>query len=298
MYYYVAYGLNLASELECPGFCQVEASNHNDVEICLGRMPEELDHVTPQGGLFHINENQLLFDIKPAGRYLISEGRQVIIERNPSASNDMVRLFLWTAGIGALLHQRGALPLHGSAIAVDQGAMLFLGQSGMGKSTLAGAFQRNGYTVIADDICALTIRPQSCQIAPGHPEMGLWADSAQQLGLSPEQLTRTRPQAQKYVVPVENQVIQPLPVSSIYILETYPGPTVQITPLKGFEKMEAIKPHIYRLRYLKGMAGWRNHLEQLHHLARQVRIALVRRPNQGFHLEALTTQIETDFRRG
>ena len=63
-----------------------------------------------------------------------------------------IRVFLLGSCLGALLHQRGVLALHASAIETDQGAVLFMGDSGMGKSTTLQAFIKRGYKMLADDI--------------------------------------------------------------------------------------------------------------------------------------------------
>jgi hypothetical protein len=86
------------------------------------------------------------------------------------------------------LYQNQVLPLalscqrklvfHGSAVVVDGGALAFLGQSGMGKSTLATAFALNGAKLITDD--GLHIEQSDdgqWQARPGHGSLRLWPDS-------------------------------------------------------------------------------------------------------------------------
>jgi hypothetical protein len=46
-------------------------------------------------------------------------------------------------------------PFHGSAVLTSRGALLILGPSGSGKSSLAAEFEHRGYPLLADDTCAL-----------------------------------------------------------------------------------------------------------------------------------------------
>ncbi|MCP4397035.1 MAG: hypothetical protein GY801_07015 [bacterium] len=71
--------------------------------------------------------------------------------------------------LGALLHQRELLPLHGSAIKVNDGVCVFVGLSGNGKSTVAAAFRQRGYQVLADDVCVVSIREDG--LPPGDPRV-------------------------------------------------------------------------------------------------------------------------------
>lgn len=51
----------------------------------------------------------------------------------------------------SLLARGSGILLHGCGVEVDGGAILFCGQSGIGKSTMAGLWQRQGYRILSDD---------------------------------------------------------------------------------------------------------------------------------------------------
>jgi len=55
------------------------------------------------------------------------------------------------------LHDRSGLVLHASAVEVDDGAVLFVGRSGAGKSTAATIASRAGATFLADDMIFVQI---------------------------------------------------------------------------------------------------------------------------------------------
>lgn len=54
--------------------------------------------------------------------------------------------------LGLILYQRDHLVLRASAVSVDGAAAIFIGQRGVGKSTTAAAFDREGYAVLEDDV--------------------------------------------------------------------------------------------------------------------------------------------------
>jgi hypothetical protein len=105
----------------------------------LGPVPQALDDAKKKGVLYQISPDRFLLGLGKIARYLVSEGREIVIERVPGGSDDAVRVFLFGSVFGALLHQRGVLPLHGSAVMPSRGATIFAGPSGSGKSMLAAA---------------------------------------------------------------------------------------------------------------------------------------------------------------
>ena len=136
-YQYTAYGLNILSCIPCP-----ELSPGNglpDVTIRYGAVPDSLVGAKERGTWYQATPEQLLLSIDGVGRYLITGGKEIVIERAPNAKDDVVRLFLLGSAVGALLYQKGLLPLHGSAIEANGGCVAILCDSGLGKSALAGA---------------------------------------------------------------------------------------------------------------------------------------------------------------
>lgn len=68
-------------------------------------------------------------------------------------------------------------PLHGSSVAVGEGAMLLLGPRGAGKSSLAAALESVGFGLLSDDACAID---GTGQLWPGPPFLNpRWGDAHQ-----------------------------------------------------------------------------------------------------------------------
>jgi hypothetical protein len=80
-----------------------------------------------------------------------------------------------------IVRLRGLVPLHASAVVVQDHAVLFVGAGGAGKSSLATAFAILGHPVLSDDIVVMSDSGGSVLAYPSHPRLSLWADSASSL---------------------------------------------------------------------------------------------------------------------
>ena len=97
----------------------------------------------------------VLLQVACIGRFWVHDGTEIVLAPASDAREDDLRLIVWGTAFGALLHQRGLLGLHASAIMVPEGSVAFAGPSGVGKSTLATACWQQGYPILADDICVI-----------------------------------------------------------------------------------------------------------------------------------------------
>ncbi len=135
-----------------------------------------------------------------------------------------------------LLRQRGWLPLHASAIRLQDRAILFIGPSGVGKSTTAAAFAGSGYTVLSDDIAPVRIADDGCLLQAARPRLKLFADSVPVLG---ELAASASFQIDKYCFDLDRSELAPLTqVSAIYLMEY--GDTVAATTVRAFEAVKAL----------------------------------------------------------
>lgn len=115
------------------------------------------------------------FDVEPAddGGDLVT-WRACAEAREPYARFDLLGRVLPIA-----LHRRGALVLHGSAVALGaDAAIAFVAPKGHGKSTLALALAQSGARLLADDATALVPHRDGTLALPGVHAVRLWPDSA------------------------------------------------------------------------------------------------------------------------
>jgi hypothetical protein len=294
MFSYRVFDLALRSELECPELTPGDGSEP-DIVIRRAALPALPPAATPLRQ-FDAGPYRLLFGIENVGRVLVRDGREIVVDADPGVSDDEIRLYIFGSGLGALLHQRGVLPLHGSAVRLDAGAVVFAGPSGFGKSTLAAAFHRRGKTLVADDICAVTVDGGSLpQVAPGFPQQKLRSDSLAALGETSGHLRCIDAKEDKYAVPVRHAFAErPEPLQTVYILRLDDTAPPAVEPLSGSDKAGALLRETYRKLYLPGMGLRNRNFELALRAAASIRVCRLRRPHHPFLLDELIRLVEED----
>src|SRR5262249_22959930 len=137
---YRAFGLRLRSclplPLASPGGASVDperpadADASVDVDIVYGSVPAAVENALVRVPWVEAAPRVLLLTVHDVARYLVEDGRRIVIDRHAAADDRDVHAFLLGSAFGALLLQRHHLVLHGSAVAIDGGAVAFLGVSG------------------------------------------------------------------------------------------------------------------------------------------------------------------------
>ena len=297
-YQYQAFGLNIRSGIEIPEF--VPAKGEPDINIRFGRVPDSLEGPKKAGVRFQAKPDCLLLKVDNIAKYLASNGNQVIVEKSPGAEDGEIRLFLLSSVFGALLHQRGLLPLHASAIKADDKCVVFCGASGNGKSTIAKAFIKRGYDLHADDICVISVNNEGIPLVyPGYPQLKLWQDALIETGEKPASYSRVRRVLDKFAVPAKDQFNNnPLILKKIYILQLYNKSEIEISAITGMEKFNVLKNHTYRVKFIEGLEKEVSHFKTVGIIGNQVPISRVERPRKPFLLNELADLLENDFGGG
>ena len=70
-----------------------------------------------------------------------------------------------------------SMALHGSSVETAAGAVVFVGESGLGKSTLAAKIGRRGLAVLSDDCALVRVGSAGFEVVPAYPGVRLHADS-------------------------------------------------------------------------------------------------------------------------
>jgi hypothetical protein len=111
------YGLTVETWTPFPELEPAREGAKVDAVFRLGDVPAELPGCLQRGARFQAAPGRLLVWLDQVARYLVSDGREVVVQPESGALESDLRLFLLCSPMGAVLHQRGFLPLHASAVA-------------------------------------------------------------------------------------------------------------------------------------------------------------------------------------
>lgn len=228
MHFYVISGLSVGSEIALPGLNGTGAEHRPaDVLIRRGHVPASLECAQAMGANWQITARQFLLRVPKIARFLLTGGREITFEAEPGTDLGDVPIFLLGSAFGILLHQRGQVVLHASAVRVNGKAVLFCGPSGAGKSTLAAALAQRGYPVITDDFCAVTLSNAGMPIVhPDGRQLKLWAQTIEKLDLKDKSRARVRGRVEKFYVDPGAAHTDTLPLGTLYALRVAHPPLI------------------------------------------------------------------------
>jgi len=190
-----------------------------------------------------------LLTIPNVARYLIRDGREILVDQDRSADKNDVRAYLMGSAFGTLCHQRGILPLHSAAIDVQDGCIALAGPSGAGKSTVAAALHARRHQVIADDVTFLQLTRQGAVHAwPGIRRIRLWQDALIALGCNGPGIDREYRGYNKYLVPTRPLAdpFTPRHLRAVYQLATSATDKASsITLIEGASAIESLLQNVY-----------------------------------------------------
>jgi hypothetical protein len=253
---YEVYGLRIASELPFPELPLLPdtatGAPLSDVTICFGDVPHVLDGAVINSDAYFVRDNQVLFVVPGVGRFLADSGLELRIAPEPSADEGDLRLFALGSGVGAILHQRGMLPLHASAVAHEGGCIAFVGDSGQGKSTMASLLACRGHEIVSDDVLVMSLSeadPATVLGTPGIPVFKLWPESAARSGFEESQAAFESENHRKYRIAAPAAFTsRALPITRMYALQwLYPRDAEpEIERIGGLAGVTTLRRNIYR----------------------------------------------------
>lgn len=281
MHYYRAFDALIASDIVLP-----ELKREN---VCIPDVVIRVGKVDYPGLPAH--DNGFDYSITPSANYfywygrckfVVFGGHEIVIEMIGDVEERVVRLPLLGIIMAVLLHNRGAFLLHGSAVRAGKVAIVFLGNKGMGKSTLASALLAAGHGLISDDI--VMIRPSqegAFEILPSYPHIKLWADTIPHVFNDRfYDFHQLHPDIDKHGYYVtQGFVDKPTPLKQLYIIRR--GPELNITPCTFQEAIVELVRFTYVVRFGTQLLGadQGRHFKFCAHLASNTEVLYLDVPN-------------------
>lgn len=297
--YYRHSGVQVSSAIALPEWAQFRDRGHSaeeaDVTIALTERP-----LAPTGmpdGAVVVQQRNIRFDVEGVGRWLVSQGRHIVVDPHTTGGARELRLFTIGTAWGVLGYQRGWLMCHGSVV-VPSGAtraILLTGASGQGKSTTAAALVAAGGTLLADDLCRVENRLEGGPAA--HPSAGylkLWRDGVEALGWSARIAARDHYRADKFLcdLPPEARAgAAPVPLDAIVVLAW--GETLSLQRIRGSEAFAAvISAACYRPQALDALGAWQGQTEAWLTLLQHTPVFRLQRPKDFAQISAASRLLE------
>ena len=253
-------GWRVASAIALPELRRWDgAPGTPDIVIAVGEVPALLpDAVLETPYLQADGEARVRYSIAGVADFLIERGERVTIAPKLDPASPDVRVFLLGSVFGLLCNQRGLLPLHASAVEIDGRAVAFAGASGSGKSTMAMAFHRRGFRLLADDVTPVGFDGAQVRFLPSIRSMRLWSDSVAQAGWDLAAVERCRPDLEKFSQAFDDAfVTQPLAPAALFHLRPLPDTVgdVMLNRLHGAAAVQQVRRQAYRWRTLQRAVG-------------------------------------------
>ncbi|OOZ97790.1 aldolase [Bacillus thuringiensis serovar oswaldocruzi] len=291
---YKIFGLRVLSEIQLPELPRInEQEETMEVIIRTADLFQKWSEFTNTEQNFVVDKNVVMIRIPDTAIFSIQEGKQIIVSPMGNTCEDKIRLYILGICMGALLMQRGILPLHGSAINIDGKVYAILGNSGAGKSTLAAAFLSKGYTLLSDDVIAVTVSADKTPIViPSYPQQKLWAESLNAFGMGTASYNPLFERETKYAVPVQSHFFsEPLPLAGVIELTKTEDENVELIRMEGLERLRTLFFHTFRKFLVTQLKLTEWHFTTSTSVINKVDMFHLKRPNNRFTAHELVSII-------
>ncbi|MDR5672992.1 serine/threonine protein kinase [Halalkaliarchaeum sp. AArc-GB] len=288
---YEAFGLSVVSEIPLPELATGDGSSQDDPDVIVRRGSVQNNggengavSVTPEG------DYRLTYEVASV---LIRDGREIIVDSLDRAHGEIVRHVVVGPAFNHLLHQRGFFVLHASAVEIGDGAVVFAGTSGQGKTTTATAFLAAGHRVLSDDVAAIE-RVDEPTVHSGFPSIKLEPATVDRFGLSvdsPENICASRDR--HFYGLHHEQPVEAVPLRRIYLLED--AQREEIAPAPASEQVLELIENTYTVSLHQESDYARENFTRAVSLAESVPVKRLRRRRRLDVLSDVIDLVEDDL---
>jgi hypothetical protein len=235
------------------------------------------------------------------GEFLVSARGHLITARQFDAANpESFQVYLLGQALSFALVKCGFEPLHATTVVVNGEAVVFLGESGFGKSSLAACFLEAGCRMLTDDLLVLKKLAGGFLAYPGPPRIKLFPKLARRFLGNVSNGVAMNSETKKLIFPLGTirRCEIPTPLKAVYTLAS-PREVFRKQPVR----IETLSPRSSFLELVKNTFNYRvvnsDRLErQFNETAGVVSVAPVKKisyPRVLNHLPAVRDAILADL---
>lgn len=176
------------------------------------------------------------------GEFVVSaDGKVIVCRQFDGTASESFGVYLLGQALSFALVKQGLEPLHGTSVVVEGEAVVFLGDSGFGKSSLAACFLAAGRRILTDDLLILRNTPAGILAYPGPPRLKVSPRVARMFLRQAARGANMNPFTRKMVLPLspENVCGAPVPLRAMYAIaapgEVLRRQAIRIDPLSARE---------------------------------------------------------------
>lgn len=273
MNHYRAFGFRISSEFP---ISQLLPDSGSEADVTIRRA--DLSELQLAQDRMRFLEDGLAVCYSDAGTFRICNGDLILVDPEPSCPESVISVYLMGSCMGAVLHQRGIMPLHGSCVTDGKRSILLTGDSGAGKSTLAAEFLRRGWKLITDDVSALYDTEQGPVVQSSYPSQKLWQDALDRYD-RPESDVHSlyfSESRQKFGVDVSRFFFDGRAPLSMVVRLIPHADACHLIPLEGMTKVDQLMRNTYRLNMIE-QRNVQRHFQRCVNLSTKIPMAVVTR---------------------
>lgn len=180
---YRIYGLRLRSDWPFP-YPEIDADGSPEIQLTrshnsLQKTYKLSDKVSPNPECIDLEDGSIYIHWPRLMEFVVSaDGSRIQGYPLTSDATDTLEAYLFGGVLSFALLRKGLEQLHAAAVVIHGSAVAFMGDPGLGKSTLASALVKRGYPLLTDDLLVIQVKEPDVFARPGLPRLKLFADSA------------------------------------------------------------------------------------------------------------------------
>lgn len=294
MFIYNIHGLSIKSQIEFPELKEAKTGDF-DAVVTLGEFDPFSSEALVEGYHFRVTSEAVYLFWEGIGSFMMKDGYELVVKPDPSVDEDYLRPFIFGPALAVLLHQKGVIVLHASAVDMNGESVAFLGDSGYGKSTLAVALQSRGYPMVTDDTLSVNVA-KPITVNRGLPLLRLF-DDVSDLFKEDSGVGKVlyRSPATKNFYQIHRWTSKSsLKLNSIYVLEN--TDEVSVSPLKDSDGLLSLIANSFLINTFQNEEKSQN-LLQCFEITKEVPLRLLKTGNSLDDLEKLADLVEKDVRK-